>query len=118
MATILPLLMTHGVRTGRISVADVVRVFSANTARIFGLFPGKGTLLPGADADILVVDAETERVVVPDNLRSRSDFSVFEGQRLTGWPTHVVCGGQTVLRGQELSATRGAGRFLGRSSAA
>ena len=112
MATILPVLMTHGVRAGRISLADVVRVFSANAARIFGLFPRKGTLAPGADADVIVVDDRSERVVDPRALRSRSDFSIYEGQRLTGWPTHVLSRGRVLLRDGEFVAERGGGRFL------
>jgi dihydropyrimidinase len=113
MATILPALMTHGVRPGRIAVADVVRVFSANAARIFGLHPRKGSLRPGADADVIVVDDRTERVVDPRALHSRSDFSIYEGQRLTGWPTHVVSRGRVLLRDGDLVAERGWGRFLG-----
>ena len=118
MATILPALMTHGVRAGRITVTDVVRVFSANAARIFGLFPRKGTLAPGADADVIVVDDRSERVVEPRALRSRSDFSIYEGQRLTGWPTHVVSRGRVLLRESEFVAERGGGRFLGRPAMA
>ncbi len=116
MATILPALMTHGVRAARISVPDVVRVFSANPARIFGLFPRKGTLAPSADADVIVVDDMIERVVEPRALRSRSDFSIYEGQRLTGWPTHVVSRGRVLLRDGEFVAERGGGRFLGREA--
>lgn len=113
MATILPVLMTHGVRAGRIAVPDVVRVYSATTARIFGLFPRKGALWPGADADVIVVDDQAEHVVDPRTLRSRSDFSIYEGQRLTGWPTDVVSRGRVVLRHGEFCAERGSGRFLG-----
>jgi dihydropyrimidinase len=118
MATILPALMTHGVRAGRITVTDVVRVFSANAARIFGLFPRKGTLAPGADADVIVVDDRSERVVEPRALRSRSDFSIYEGQRLTGWPTHVMSRGRVLLRDGEFVAERGGGSFLGRPAMA
>jgi len=112
MATILPALMTHGVRAGKISVPDVVRVFSANVARIFGLYPRKGTLAVGADADLIVVDHESERVVDARLLHSRSDFSIYEGQRLRGWPTHVVNRGRVLLRDGTLVAERGGGRFL------
>ncbi len=112
MATILPALMTHGVRAGRISVPDVVRVFSANVARIFGLHPRKGTLATGADGDVIVVDDQTDRVVDARALHSRSDFSIYDGQRLTGWPTHVVSRGRVLLRDGELVAERGGGRFL------
>jgi dihydroorotase-like cyclic amidohydrolase len=112
MATILPALMTHGVRAGRISVADVVRVFSANVARIFGLYPRKGTLAIGADADLIVVDPESERGVDARMLHSRSDFSIYGGQTLGGWPTHVVSRGRVLLRDGTLVTERGGGRFL------
>jgi dihydroorotase-like cyclic amidohydrolase len=112
MATILPALMTHGVRAGRISVGDVVRIFSSNVARIFNLFPRKGTLAPGADGDVIVVDDQTERVVDARDLHSRSDFSIYEGQKLTGWPTHVVSRGRMLLRDGQLVAERGGGRYL------
>jgi dihydroorotase-like cyclic amidohydrolase len=112
MATILPALMTHGVRAGRISVADVVRVFSANGARIFGLYPRKGTLAIGADADLIVVDPESERVVDARMLHSRSDFSIYEGQMLDGWPTYVVSRGRVLLRNGTLVVERGGGQFL------
>jgi dihydropyrimidinase len=113
MATILPALMTHGVRAGRITVADVVRVFSANVARIFGLHPRKGTLTVGADADVILVDPDTDRVVDAAMLHSRSDFSIYEGQKLCGWPTHVLSRGRVVLRDGRLTAPRGGGRYLG-----
>jgi dihydropyrimidinase len=112
MATILPALMTHGVRAGRISVADVVRVFAGNVARIFGLYPRKGTLAVGADADLIVVDPATERIVDPPMLHSRSDFSIYEGEKLTGWPTDVVSRGRVLLRDGTLVAERGGGRYL------
>jgi dihydropyrimidinase len=112
MATILPVLMTHGVRAGRISVADVVRIFSSNVARIFGLYPRKGTLAVGADADIIVVDPESESVVDARMLHSRADFSIYEGQTLSGWPTHVVSRGRVLLDDRALVAERGGGQFL------
>lgn len=118
MATILPVLLARGVRAGRISLQDVVRVFSANPARIFGLFPRKGALRPGSDADLIVVDDQAERIVDPRDLRSRSDFSIYEGQKLTGWPTHVVSRGRVLLREGEFLAERGWGRFLGRREVA
>jgi dihydropyrimidinase len=112
MATILPVLMTRGVRAGRISVADVARVFSANVARIFGLYPRKGSLAIGADADVIVVDLDSERVVDARMLHSRSDFSIYEGQTLGGWPSHVVSRGRVLLRDGTLVAERGGGQFL------
>lgn len=114
MATILPALMTYGVKGGRISVMDVVRIFSSNTARIFGLYPRKGSLQPGTDADVIVVDPERPRIVDARDLRSHSDFSVYEGQTLVGWPSHVVASGRLVIDEENFAPVRGAGRYLRR----
>jgi dihydropyrimidinase len=113
LATILPAMVTYGVRAGRISMEDLVRVCSTNAARVLGLYPRKGSLQPGSDADIVVVDAERERVVDAAQLQSRSDFSIFEGRSLTGWPEWVVVGGRVVLRNGALDAPIRSGRYLG-----
>ena len=116
MATILPALITYGVKRNRLAIQDIVRVFSTNPARIFGVYPRKGILQPGADADIIAVNFENEREVDARHLASRSDFSIYEGQRMVGWPEYVVSGGRVVLRDDCLTATRGTGRYLGLSS--
>lgn len=112
MATILPILVTYGLNKARLSAQDICRVFSSNPARIFGLHPQKGSLAVGSDADIIVVDTEQEREVKPEDLFSRSDFSVFEGLQLSGWPTHVLSRGRVVLDNGTMSAQRGHGEFL------
>lgn len=112
MATMLPVLVTYGIREERITIQDLVRIFSTNPARIFGVYPRKGILQPGADADVVIVDFEKEKVVDARNLASRSDFSIYEGRSLTGWPDFVISNGKVVLRDGALTATRGTGRYL------
>jgi dihydropyrimidinase len=113
IATILPVLLSEGVNAGRISLAQVVAVTSANPARILGL-PGKGTLLPGMDADLVVVDLDLERVVAAEMLGSASDFSIYEGRTLRGWPVVTVCRGAVVMQDGELVGREGHGRYLRR----
>ena len=113
IATILPVLLSEGVNRGRIPLSRVVSVTSANPARIFGL-PGKGRLLPGNDADFVVVDLSLERKVDAELLGSCSDFSIYEGRMLRGWPVLTVCRGVVVMRDGEVVGAEGHGRFLRR----
>lgn len=114
MATILPALVTYGVRPGRITMQDLVRVCAASTARIFGIDDRKGSLRVGADADLAVVDLEGSRTVSAADLKSRSDFSIYEGQTLFGWPVHVMRRGAVLLRDGDLTTdTPGGGVYLG-----
>jgi dihydropyrimidinase len=113
IATILPVLLSEGVNAGRLSLARVAAVTSANPARILGL-PGKGALLPGMDADLVVVDLELERTVDATMLGSAGDFSIYEGRSLRGWPVLTVCRGSVVMRDGELVGREGHGRYLRR----
>ena len=113
IATILPVLLSEGVHRRGLSLARLVAITSTNPARILGL-PGKGALLPGMDADFVVVDLELERVVDPAMLGSVSDFSIWEGRTLRGWPTLTVCRGVVVMRDGAVTGSEGHGRYLRR----
>lgn len=114
MATMLPAMVTYGLREGRVSQEQLIRSLSVNSAKIFGIYPRKGSFVPGADADVCVIDLETPRIVDPARLESRSDFSVYEGQQLYGWPRHVIRRGAVLVRDGEISVSkRGGGRYLG-----
>ena len=113
VATILPVLLSEGVNAGRIPLSRVAAVTSTNPARIFGL-ERKGALLPGRDADVVVVDLELERTVDAGLLGSVSDFSIYEGRSLRGWPVLTVCRGEIVARDGEIVGSEGHGRFLRR----
>jgi dihydropyrimidinase len=115
IATILPVLLSEGVNQGRLSLARVAEVTSRNPARIFGL-QRKGRLIPGADADFVVVDLELERVVDAASLGSASDFSIYEGRVLRGWPVLTACRGTVVMRDGEVVGPEGHGRFLRRGT--
>jgi dihydropyrimidinase len=105
----LPMLYSEGVRTGRISLRRLVEVTSANTARLFGLYPRKGRIAVGSDADVVVFDPELARTVTAAMLKSRADYSVYEGTQVTGWPVVTLRRGELVFRDDEVVGTAGSG---------
>jgi dihydropyrimidinase len=113
VATMLPLLWTHGVRAGRITPSRLVELTAEAPARAFGLYPRKGVVRPGADADLVIVDPARPRVVDSSSLRSWSDFSAYEGMELYGWPTATVLRGRVVAENGAPVGQPG-GRYLAR----
>ncbi|HYE89833.1 MAG TPA: dihydroorotase family protein, partial [Terriglobales bacterium] len=111
-ALLYPYLLSEGPRRG-LSLARIVELASANPARAFGLFPTKGAIAVGADADLVVIDPEREQVVSPAVLHSAQDFTPFAGLRLRGWPTHTVLRGRVVFDGAHVAGRPG-GRYLRR----
>jgi dihydropyrimidinase len=97
IATMLPVLLSHGVNQNRISIERVAEVTSYNTARIFGMYPKKGTIQPGSDADLTIVDLELEKKVTPELLQSYSDYTIYDGHRLKGWPVMTLVRGKVVM---------------------
>ena len=107
----LPVLLSEGVRRGRLTLLQAAAVVSYNTARIFNLYPRKGTLLPGSDADLAVVDLGLARKVTPALLKSRSDFSLYEGQEIVGWPVLTMVRGTVLMADGEIVGEPGHGRY-------
>ncbi|MDP9343380.1 MAG: amidohydrolase family protein [Actinomycetota bacterium] len=114
MATMLPVLL-QGVRDGLVSLLHVAAATSLNPARVLNLYPRKGTLEVGADADLVIVDPTLTRRVTPELLRSRSDFSIYEGRELTGWPVLTMLRGNVLMRDGEVVGAPGYGRYLRRA---
>lgn len=110
----LPLLYTFGVEAGRLGIEDIVRLMSAGPARTFGLYPRKGSLLPGSDADIVVVARSERRTVSADKLHMNVDHTAYDGTELAGWPVMTVCRGEVVVRDGVFCGARGHGRLLKR----
>ena len=100
-ALLYPYLLSEGPRRG-LSLARIVELASANPARAFGLFPRKGAITVGADADLVVIDPEREQVISPAVLHSAQGFTPFAGMRVKGWPTHTLLGGRLVFDGTDV----------------
>jgi len=115
IATMLPVLLSHGVNQDRIGIERVAEVTSYNTARILGMYPKKGTIQPGSDADLTIVDLNLEKKVTPELLQSYSDYTIYDGRRLKGWPVMTIVRGRMVMEdGQVSSEALGHGEFVPR----
>jgi dihydropyrimidinase len=114
--TRLYLLWDGGVRAGRISMNRFVEITSTTPAKIFGLYPRKGTIAVGADADVVVWDPEKRHVLSEKTLHMRVDYSPFEGKEVVGRPTHVLSRGKVVVEGGTYVGRMGDGRFVKRTT--
>ena len=110
----LPVLWTEGVVKGRLTPQQFVAYTSTNPAKIFGLYPRKGTLAPGADADIAVWDPDLKVRYGVAVAQHRTDYNLYEGWDLTGFPVQVYLRGHLIVREGEWLGRRGMGRFLKR----
>ncbi len=112
MPTSLPSMVTHGVSRGRLTMPRLAGLMSTHGARIFGLHPRKGALMPGSDADLVIVDTETTRPV--DRCpHSACDYTPYAGHELTGWPTLTMVRGKVVMEAGEIVTSPGFGRVVG-----
>jgi dihydropyrimidinase len=109
-------LLTEGLRRGRVSFQQIAALTSYNAARLFGLYPRKGALDVGSDADLVIVDPDREVKVDLATLNSTVDFSPYEGYVAHGWAAMTVAGGEVVYDGREVVAERHRGRYLPRTA--
>jgi dihydropyrimidinase len=107
-------LFTEGVSKGRIDLPAFVRLTSTNAARLFGLGGRKGTLMPGADADIVLWDPEAERTIRAAHMHQAIDYTPWEGYEAKGWPVMTIRRGEIAVRDGEILAAPGSGQFLAR----
>jgi len=114
LETMLPMLFSEGVRSGRISLRRFIALTSANPARLFGLYPRKGTIAVGSDADLVVLDPELRRTIDGRSMRSNADYSVYDGREVHGWPRFTVSRGDVVLEDGQVVAEPGRGQWLRR----
>ena len=111
----LPAMMSEGVNEDRISMERLVEVCAENNARRWGLYPRKGALVEGADADMVIVDLEKSAVVDDDFYHTMEPrYSTFHGDELTGLPTHTIVGGEVVVEEGELQVEKGGRNYLPR----
>src|SRR6184192_1810147 len=111
----LHMLYTYGVREGRISLNRFVELTSTNVAKRFGLYPRKGTIAPGSDADIVVWDPEKKLTISASTHHSNVNYNLFEGTEVVGAPEVVLVRGQVIVENDELVAQPGAGQFIRRA---
>ena len=110
--TRLALLMSEGVMGERIDIHRFVELTSTNPAKLYGLFPRKGTIAPGSDADLVIWDREHQFTLTNDRLHHNVDYTPYEGMTLSAWPAVVVSRGEVIVEGGECMATPGRGEFL------
>jgi dihydropyrimidinase len=111
----LHMLYTHGVREGRLSLNRLVELTSTNIAKLFGLYPRKGTIAVGSDADVVVWDPDKRLTLSAKTHHSNVDYNLFEGTEVTGAPELVLVRGQVIVDDDELVASPGAGQFVKRA---
>jgi dihydropyrimidinase len=111
--TMVPLMYTLGVQSGRITKNQLVELCAANPAKIMGLWGRKGDVAPGFDADLAIIDPRASKVVTPKNLQSRCDWSPYEGLSLAGFARTTLVRGKVVVdSGAPLAAAKGHGSFM------
>jgi dihydropyrimidinase len=115
METLLPLTYTYGVAEGRLTLPQLVALLSTNPARIWGLWPRKGALLPGSDADVVVYDPEPEGTFSAETLHHLAGYTPYEGLRVQGRVKATISRGQIVCREGEFVGQKGRGRFVMRT---
>ncbi len=110
----LEVLWHHGVNTGRLTMNEFVAVTSTNTAQIFNIYPRKGSISVGADADIVVWDPEATKTISAKTHHQNVDYNIFEGMEVKGCASHTISNGRLVYSDGKLDVERGAGRYIDR----
>jgi len=112
----LPVMWTQGVRTGRLTPQQFVALNCTNPAMIFGLYPRKGALLPGSDADIVLWDPDRSVTYGVAYAQHRTDYNLYEGWELTGMPEKVLLRGKLIVDGDQWLGSKGMGNYIHRKS--
>ncbi len=110
--TRLPLLFSEGVMTGRLSIHQFVALTSTNAARLYGLYPRKGTIAIGSDADLVIWDTSRSFSITNQRLHHAVDYTPYEGMEVGAWPAMTLLRGQLVWDGREFLGQPGDGEFL------
>jgi len=115
IGTLLPLLLSEGVNKNRISISQLANLTSVNTAKIFGMYPVKGSFEPSSDADITLIDLKKEQKVTSDLFGGFSDYLVYEGWKLKGWPVKTIIRGEIVSEDFQVIGKQGFGKLAPRT---
>jgi len=112
---LLPVMLSEGVNRGKITLQKLVEVCCENNARVFGLYPKKGTLQVGSDADIVIVDLDKKaRLSISNSHYTLADYTPYEGWEIKGWPVLTMLRGNIIVQGGELKARPGLGKYIPR----
>ena len=115
LETLVPMLYSEGVAKGRISISRWVDLTATNAAKIFGMYPRKGAIVEGADADLVVFDPNRKVTINSREMHSRADYDPFEGFEVTGWPTMTISRGAPIVTNRKVEASAGRGDFIARA---
>lgn len=118
LETMMPMLFSAGVLTGRISLQRFISLTSTNPARLFGLYPRKGTIAVGSDADLVILDPQLGRTIDGSSMQSKAGYSVYDGREVDGWPRFTVSRGEIVLADGQVLVEPGRGQWLHREPTA
>ena len=110
----LPVLYSEGVAKGRITLPQLVRLACTGPSRLYGLYPRKGVLQPGSDADVVILDPNGRRTLTQATLHSAADYTCYEGMELQGSIDLVLSHGEIVVKNNQFLGRKGAGRYLKR----
>jgi dihydropyrimidinase len=114
LETRLPILFSEGVNRGRIGIHTFVALAATNAAKLYGLYPRKGTIAVGSDADIVIWDPEREMTIHKDMLHDTMDYTPFECMQIKGWPITTISRGEILWTNGTVHANAGRGQFIGR----
>jgi dihydropyrimidinase len=117
LAARMPILFSEGVVKGRITLQRFVELTSTNHAKLFGMYPAKGTIAIGSDADITLWDPDKKVTLTQSLMRHGSDYTPYEGIEVTGWPVTTILRGEVIFEAGQPKVTKGFGRFLSRETA-
>jgi dihydropyrimidinase len=117
LETLLPLAYTRGVLEGRMTLEEMCVKLSTNPARLMGLYPRKGAIAVGADADLAIIHPSATRAVDPKTMETNADWSPYEGWDLAGFARTTISRGEVIVDDYKVVGTEGRGRWLPRSSA-
>jgi len=112
--TRMPVTYTKLVAPGRIGLERFADITSTNAARILGMYPQKGAIAPGSDADIVIFDPNLKKTITVDELHAESDYSIWDGFECEGYPIMTMLRGKVIVRDGQLLGSSGDGRWLSR----
>jgi dihydropyrimidinase len=117
LETLLPLVYTHGVLGGRITLEEMSLKLSTNPARIMGLYPRKGAIAVGADADLAIIHPTAVRAITPSSMETNADWSPYEGWELAGFARTTLSRGEVIVDQYAVVGREGRGKWLPRTTA-